>query len=62
MNDFILEEIARLFGYPCDNGDLDGYMFEHALSWCENNCNKCTPKECWEKYFEIKKENENGKQ
>ena len=44
MIDFMLEEIARLFGYPCDNG-LDGTMHGNNVEWCENNCNKVSAKE-----------------
>jgi len=60
MIDFMLEEIARLFGYPCDNG-LDGTMHGNNVEWCENNCNKVSAKECWRKYFENKKENNDEK-
>ena len=60
MTDFILEEIARLFGHPCDHKSVSEVMFAHAITWCEQNCNKCSPKECWRKYFEIKKENYDG--
>lgn len=60
MTDFILEEVARLFGFPCDNENIKSYIHNNALDWCEKYCNKCSAKECWEKYFQIKKENNNG--
>lgn len=60
MIDFILEEIARLFGYPCDCG-IEDTIFENDVEWCENNCNQASAKECWQKYFQIKKEKNNEK-
>ena len=39
MTDFILEEIARLFGHPCDHKPVSETMFAHAITWCEQNCN-----------------------
>ena len=50
----MLEIIAELFEAPCTWGDIAEFMESGAAGWCENNCGKAGDAACWEKFLELK--------
>lgn len=56
-----LAEITRLFGFPCDLPEVEATMHSQVIGWCEKKCGKSTAEQCWQKYFEIIRRNNNGK-
>lgn len=58
-----LKALADLFDYPCNMCSPEETMHEEEqdIEWCEKNCGKATADQCWHKYFEIIRRNNNGK-
>lgn len=56
MGDFInaiYDELAELFGCPCNFSPPDEIMLESGR--CENDCGTgISEAECWKRYFETK--------
>ncbi len=57
----VYEEIARLFGHPCDHKECAEILHRNGAEWCEKHCNAVPAATCWRHYFQIRKEYKNGK-
>ena len=51
------EIIADLFGCPCHYTPMDEELM--ASGKCEGVCGKRTDAECWQMYFDLKREEDN---
>ena len=50
--DDICNELAELYGSPCNFSPQDEYMLENGK--CEDCCGDIPDKECWKRYFDTK--------
>ena len=48
----VCNELAELFGSPCDFSPIDDFMFENGD--CEDCCGKLSDAQCWCRYFALK--------
>jgi hypothetical protein len=48
----ICEELAELYGSPCNYSPQDEYMLENGS--CEDCCGDISDKDCWARYFHRK--------
>ena len=53
------EIIADIFGSPCDYSPIDEEMMEMNHDECAEVCGKRTDAECWQRYFDLKREEDN---
>ena len=60
MNEFIYEELERLFDEPRNYSPIDEYMNENCGLWCKRFCGKIDGSKCWREYF-MKRELEERK-
>lgn len=57
MNEkFIARIIAELFDSPCNYSPCEDELHdtEERQEWCEKYCDKCSPADCWMRYFQIR--------
>ena len=64
---FIYEEIARIFGVPCKwSAEMEEHMKKHSEAWCKKFCGKVDASKCVRQFMrtrelEEKKWNGHGK-
>lgn len=54
--EFVCNILAELFDFPCNISppEEELHATESCVKWCEDNCNKASASECWERYFQLK--------
>ena len=55
---FVLKELASIFGEPCGMSPMDEYMHERCNPWCDKVCGTVGADRCWKKYFETRHKDE----
>lgn len=59
----VIRYLCKVVGFPCDYMigamDIGDEMKQRYPNWCNSTCTKHSNMECWQKYFELQKEEEN---
>lgn len=58
----VIRYLCELVDFPCDymigTMDIGDVMKKRYPNWCNSTCTKHSNMECWQKYFEMRKEEE----